>query len=69
MTEAQATADLAIKHYPRKWQSAQKHAAFAKGRPEYWETVRRYYLELGGIYIHQLNPKQRTVYFEGATKA
>lgn len=70
MTEAQAKQGLAVKHYATTWRDAQRLTKHAKSTGSYWETVRRYYEELGGLRIDQLkDPKKRAQYFEGAPTA
>lgn len=72
-TEEQAQADLAVRHYPGKWEQAKRLALDRRhygGEYEdisYWERVRYLYLELGGLYVGQLNPQQQYVYFQTST--
>lgn len=63
MSKADAMRDLAIRHYPGKWKSAQK-LADTRHHPEidYWAAVRKLYLELGGEYVGQLPLLQRLRY-------
>jgi hypothetical protein len=67
--EAEAMDGLAIKHYHFKWKSAKVMAGNHHQDFPYWARVRILYLELGGLYIHQLNPRQQALYFKGAFNA
>ncbi len=73
LTEAEASRDLAIKHYPGKWKAAKAycmaHQQYAKPGEGYWAQVRRHYLELGGEFIGQLCARQRAQYMNGAYSA
>ena len=65
MSKSEAMRGLALKHYLGKWKQAQKMCKQFIDRPDYWTAVRESYLALGGLYIHQLLPKQQAAYFEG----
>jgi hypothetical protein len=59
--------DLAVKHFPGKWKEAKRMAGDrlnAEEGVEYWLLVRRFYLELGGEYVEQLQPRERREYEE-----
>ena len=69
MTEQEANRDLAIIHYPGKWKSAQRSvAANADSQSRrswpFWKRVRQWYLEIGGLYVGQLQESQRWQYYQ-----
>ena len=67
--EAKAMAGLAVKHYPGKMKQAKRLAETHHTELPYWGRVRLLYLELGGLYIRQLKPKQQASYFQGGFTA
>ena len=69
MTKREAMQGLALKHYPFKWKQAQRLAGNHHIELPYWARVRRLYLELGGLYIGQLDAKSQSFYFQGAHHA
>lgn len=68
-TEEQAKQDLAVLHYPGKWAQARQMGhdrRYFTGPYEgfsYWERVRYLYLELGGLYVGQLEFTQTLRYY------
>ncbi len=64
MTEKEAIQDLAIRHYPGKWKTAQGLAHDDRHYPEldYWARARKLYLELGGEFVGQLPFLKRLLY-------
>jgi hypothetical protein len=73
MTEAEASRDLAILHYPGKWKAAKQYCMhndqYAHPGEGYWAHVRRTYLEVGGEFVGQLCARQRAQYMNGAYSA